>query len=250
MTVNHNDLKPSTVITLSPRLEAVVQMLPACHTVADIGCDHGKLSANLLLRRICKRVIAIDVSVPSLNKAQKLAIRLNLQEKMSVREGSGLSILSYAEAQCAVFAGMGGFLIAQLLKEDENTARSLSAIILQPMQHVRELRQYLRDNMWRICDEQLVQEGSRIYEMIRIESGEPDYQEDLDLSLQDELGPIIWRKRHPLIKKKLEQQVNLVRKQICNVRLGGTEHAMQVASQLYARERALLTVLAQYQNNC
>ena len=46
------------MIRLDPRLRCAFELLQGADTVADIGCDHGKLTAALLLEGGCRRVIA------------------------------------------------------------------------------------------------------------------------------------------------------------------------------------------------
>ena len=47
-------------VGITPRLSAALDMLNGCQTAADVGCDHGKLTAALLQRGCCKNVIATD----------------------------------------------------------------------------------------------------------------------------------------------------------------------------------------------
>ena len=49
------------MIVLTPRLQAVADMVPPGCAVADIGCDHGYVSAYLVQQGIAPRVVAADV---------------------------------------------------------------------------------------------------------------------------------------------------------------------------------------------
>lgn len=60
------------MIESSKRLTAVFHMTPAVHCVGDIGCDHGYISHALLETNRAEKVIATDISAPSLNKAATL----------------------------------------------------------------------------------------------------------------------------------------------------------------------------------
>ena len=66
---------PSTKrsVSLHPRLEAAAALLGKTSVLADIGCDHGRFSAAMLQRGIAEKVIASDISAPSLKKAEQLA---------------------------------------------------------------------------------------------------------------------------------------------------------------------------------
>ena len=60
-------------IRLRPRLQAAADMINGSHLAADIGCAHGRLSVALLQQGRADRVIASDISAPSLQKATELA---------------------------------------------------------------------------------------------------------------------------------------------------------------------------------
>jgi tRNA (adenine22-N1)-methyltransferase len=189
--------------TLSPRLLAAAQMLPLCECAADIGCDHGKLAAFLLEQGRCRRVIAADVSAPSLEKAKSLALARGWQQRMETRLGDGLTVLRPGEAQCAILAGMGGLLIAQLLEEGKEAARSMEALVLQPMQHGDRLRRFLRQNDFCIADERLIREKQRIYELILVRPGK---QQSSCPQLEDLAGPILLQRRDPLLGERLQRR--------------------------------------------
>ena len=76
------------------RLSAVLRMLGKAELVADIGCDHGYLSAALLSEGRTERVIASDVSAVSCEKAARLAGSLGLSDRMKVVKADGLEPVS------------------------------------------------------------------------------------------------------------------------------------------------------------
>ena len=84
---------PSTKrsVSLHPRLEAAAALLGKTSVLADIGCDHGRFSAAMLQRGIAEKVIASDISAPSLKKAEQLANVCGLSSKMECRISSGFS---------------------------------------------------------------------------------------------------------------------------------------------------------------
>ena len=96
------------MIRLDDRLRCAYDMLRGANTVADIGCDHGKLTAALLLDGGCQRVIAGDISPDCLEKTRRMIERHALRDRAEVRLGSGLSILSPGECDAAAILGMGG----------------------------------------------------------------------------------------------------------------------------------------------
>ncbi len=82
------------MIHLDERLRCAFDLLQGAKSVADIGCDHGKLSAALLLNGGCARVIAGDISPDCLQKTSRLIERFALKDRAEVRLGSGLAILA------------------------------------------------------------------------------------------------------------------------------------------------------------
>ena len=60
------------MIRLDERLRCALEMLQGAEAVADIGCDHGKLTAALLLEGGCERVVAGDISPECLDKTRRL----------------------------------------------------------------------------------------------------------------------------------------------------------------------------------
>lgn len=87
---------PSTKrsVSLHPRLEAAAALLGKTSVLADIGCDHGRFSAAMLQRGIAEKVIASDISAPSLKKAEQLANVCGLSSKMECRISNGFSAYS------------------------------------------------------------------------------------------------------------------------------------------------------------
>ena len=59
-------------IRIDERLTAIATLIKG-GTVADVGCDHGKLGYYLVSTDRAERVIATDISAPSLQKAYELA---------------------------------------------------------------------------------------------------------------------------------------------------------------------------------
>ena len=106
------------MIRLDDRLRCAFDLLRGSAAVADIGSDHGKLTAALLLEGGCRRVIAGDISPDCLQKTSEIIERYGLQDKAETRLGSGLSILSPGECDAAAILGMGGELMVELLQSE------------------------------------------------------------------------------------------------------------------------------------
>ena len=96
---------------LTKRLQQLVSALPHCNTLADVGCDHGYVGVEALARGIAKRVIFVDVSAPSLQKArQNCPTELLPCADFVCCDGLGSIV-----ADTAIIAGMGGLETISIL---------------------------------------------------------------------------------------------------------------------------------------
>ena len=157
------------MIRLDERLRCAFDLLQGANIVADIGCDHGKLTAALLLDGGCTRVIAEDISPDCLNKTRTIIDRYGLQGRAEVRLGSGLSILAPGECDAAAILGMGGELMVELLQSSPSVAERMERLVLQPMSGIEELRQWLYENCYRVKADRLICVGSRWYQLLCVQ---------------------------------------------------------------------------------
>ena len=95
-------------------LEAVADREAPC--AADVGCDHGFLTAALLERCPQLTVIASDISAPSLQKARELLAPLGLASRAVLRVAGGLSAID-RPVGAIVLAGMGAQTILKIVAE-------------------------------------------------------------------------------------------------------------------------------------
>lgn len=159
---------------LSLRLQAVVEACVPLPVWADVGCDHGQVSAALVRTGKAQRVIATDVSGPSLDKARALALALGLCARIECRVGDGLAALSLGEAQGVVLAGMGTPLMCSILARAEQTAHALQWLVLSPNNYEDRLRAYLTQNGWKIIAERMVREANRFYPVMTVRPGQTE----------------------------------------------------------------------------
>jgi len=151
-------------IVLTPRLEAAYALLESGDTVADIGTDHAYLPARLILDGKYRRAVASDVAPGPLENAGRTLAALGLSDRISLRLAPGLKGLSEGEADAVCVAGMGGELIASILKDGPRP----DLAVLQPMTREEKLRRFLAEEGYRIEKERLAREGERIYTVLRV----------------------------------------------------------------------------------
>lgn len=168
----------ASILHLGKRLESIVELCPQTKVIADIGCDHGYVTAELVLENKANMVIATDKSASCLNKAISLADSINITQFISFREGSGFDpITKYDKIDCAVIAGMGGSEIIDILQKKP---KKLYDFVLQPMKDVQELRYYLVQNKFKIVVDIMVKENDKFYNIICTTKGR-DKLDDLEI---------------------------------------------------------------------
>ena len=161
------------MIESSKRLTAVFHMTPAVHCVGDIGCDHGYISHALLETNRAEKVIATDISAPSLNKAATLLTGA-FCGRFETRLGDGFGPIAEGEIQGAIIMGMGGQLIADILARGKDVVNSLDWCIVQPMQGAEDLFDYLNRSGFELMESDLVEERGKFYPLMKIAAGGSD----------------------------------------------------------------------------
>ncbi len=156
---------------LSERLQYIADEIKKGETMADIGCDHGFLPLYLMEKHKCPKVIMTDVSGGSLKKAETNCKLVKPKGDYELRLGDGIDVLSDGEVDVVVMAGMGGLLIADMLKWNLKKSRSIKRYILQPRNNPGRLRYFLACNGFSIVKEGLVREGKFLCEILTVESG-------------------------------------------------------------------------------
>ena len=186
-------------VHLRPRLSRALDMLRGSQTVADIGSDHGRLAVALLQQGAAERVIACDISAPSLEKARALCSRCGLGGRMDFRVANGLGGLRPGEADALVMAGMGGLVMGRILQEGATVAAAARRILLQPQGNLPELRAFLYENGYCVQDEAIVLDNGRYYQLILAAKGAPAPLPPGWPPGYWELGPVAFAKGEPLL---------------------------------------------------
>ena len=186
---------------LSIRLQAIADMVPCGAKLADIGTDHAYLPLYLIKQGKISFAVAGEVNRGPYDSAKNMLRKMNCHEKISLRFGNGLKVVREGEVDTVVIAGMGGSTMIDILSAQTNVTESLKTLILQPMIASGSVRRWLVENGWTIQREALAKEDSILYEIILARQG---VSETIDPILFD-IGPVLWRERHPLLKEHIKQ---------------------------------------------
>lgn len=155
---------------LSYRLSRVASHVPKGAVVADIGSDHAYLPCFLVAEGLAQRAIAGEVVKGPYESAKKQVRQEQLEGRIIVRLASGLAAIDPADGVTAItIAGMGGPLIASILEQDKALLAGVERLILQPNVHAKAIREWAATNGWRIVEEEILEENSKIYEIVVLE---------------------------------------------------------------------------------
>lgn len=151
---------------LDARLSAAESFVRPGHVAADIGCDHGKLTVQLLTSGRCPRVIATDLREDPLGKAKAACEAAGCADKADFRLGNGLEVLQPGEAQDIIIAGMGAETITGILEAAPWVCDENLRLILVPTTKHSILRRWLCRSGFAISEEKLCLAAGRYYTVI------------------------------------------------------------------------------------
>lgn len=191
------------MIKLSKRLEAIVNFCDRGKIIADIGTDHGFVPNFLYEQDRTRKIIAADISEKSLKKSLEFS-KIRSNEKNIVHVISdGLKNIDGAEN--IIIAGMGGVLIADILEKDLEKSKKAEKLILQPMQQVEYLREYLYKKGFTIIDEKIVYEDKKYFQIILSKyTGIKETYNEIDLKI----SKILRKKKDRALKDFLENKLS------------------------------------------
>ncbi len=187
---------------LSYRLETVAKYIPTGYRLADIGSDHAYLPCNVIQKGIASFAIAGEVVEGPYQSAKRQVEESGLTDKISVRKGDGLEVITIGEVDCITIAGMGGSLITSILEQGKEKLSNVERLILQPNISAISIREWLLHNDWELVAEEIIEEEGKIYEILVAEkgNGERPYQQDIEKGLL--FGPFLLQQPSPTFEKK------------------------------------------------
>lgn len=191
---------------LSRRLEVVASYVRDNSKVIDIGCDHGFLSIFLAKKYDNIKIIASDINENALGNAIENINKMNLQDKIDVRLGNGLDVISALEIDTIVISGMGTNTIVGILKYSRDKLTCVKDIIVQSNTDLYFLRKNITSLGYYIEDETLVLDKNIIYTVIKFSKGKKRYSYK-----ELYLGPILLLKNDDLFKMKCRKELDTLR---------------------------------------
>lgn len=154
---------------LDARLAAAAALVRPGGPAADIGCDHGKLTAHLALRGDLCRVIGTDLRPGPLAAARATCEAAGCLDRVELRLGSGLAPLRSGEARDIIIAGMSAGTIEEILEAGSWVKRPGLRLVLVPATRHGQLRAWLCHNGFALTQDQPVQANGRWYAVMAAE---------------------------------------------------------------------------------
>lgn len=205
-------------VPISKRLLACAAMIPPGARVADIGTDHGYLPVWLLQNGLASYVLACDLREQPLASARANAARFGV-EQIDFRLSDGLQQVQPEEVDTIVCAGMGGDLIAMILRTAPWLCDGRYTLILQPQSAAPTLRQELAAMGFGIREERLVREGKFFYTVLRASFGgaQPPAPGE------DHLPPQLLASESPYLAEYAARVESLLQKTVDGLRTAQTQ---------------------------
>ncbi|MDB4960536.1 MAG: tRNA ((1))-methyltransferase [Myxococcales bacterium] len=187
---------------LSSRLEAVVQLLQPCRTLADVGTDHGLVPVAAVLRTIAAHAIAADLREAPLRLARHNISRARVADRVTIVQGDGLRALEGRAVDAVTIAGVSGQLIVRLFDAAPHVLASVEQLVVQPNNDAPVVRAWARGHGWHLRDERMVEEGGRFFIVCAFAKGagtDPAYAVDgWSTAPLESVGPLLLVRKDPI----------------------------------------------------
>jgi tRNA (adenine22-N1)-methyltransferase len=165
MAEDRQAVSTARMLKTDKRLRAAADWVEPCDRIADIGCDHGRLGAMLLLESRAKHLIASDISDKSLQKARNCLQRYGLTGRVEFCVADGLDAL-HQKVDTVCILGVGGETLSGILLRGQD--RLLGAtLVLGAHTNLYIVRKTLQAIGYRITGEQVVRSEGRMYVLLR-----------------------------------------------------------------------------------
>ena len=144
--------------TLDARLTAAAELVLPGKPVADIGCDHGKLTAVLAASGKYPRVIGADLRPGPLAKAEQTLEHAGCKDRVELRLGDGLSVLSAGEVGTIVLAGVSAQTTWEIIEQAPWVSQvGGPRLVMVPATRHSDLRRWLWEHGFALAADRPVQ---------------------------------------------------------------------------------------------
>lgn len=156
---------------LSFRLQQIADLISKYkngEVLADIGTDHAYLPCYLVKNHIISQAYACEVSQGPYESSLTTIHQYQLEDQVIALLGDGIDPIRDKVTDMIVIAGMGAYLITEILEKNFEYIKRVHMMFLQPNANSDHLRKYLFDHRMMIIDEKIVKDGHHVYEMMAV----------------------------------------------------------------------------------
>lgn len=174
--------------------------------LADIGTDHAYLPCYLVENRIVKKAYACEVVKGPYESSLATIKRHHLENEVIALLGNGIEPIYDKAVDMIVMAGMGAYLIAEILDRYPDYLDRVRVLFLQPNANTDHLRKYLYEHHFMIIDEEMVRDGHHLYDLLVVKKvKDPVAYDEYDILF----GVQHDHDQHPLFIEKWQKQKNI-----------------------------------------
>lgn len=152
---------------MTDRLTEIFNALPTCKVFADVGCDHGYISLEMLKSNKAEKVIFSDISKNCLEKARELLSEFVFEGRAEGYVSNGFDSLPTFDL--ALIAGMGGEEIISIIEKAKDLPQKL---VLQPMKNSPKVREVLLEKGYKFIKDYTFKAEDKFYDLMVLENGE------------------------------------------------------------------------------
>ncbi|NLW15004.1 MAG: SAM-dependent methyltransferase [Erysipelothrix sp.] len=188
-------------MSVSKRLQAILDLIDKTDVIVDVGTDHGYLIIQAIKDGKCKKAYGLDIASGPLSYAQRNVIEHGFESYIELELMDGLEDFDQ-DANTFVIAGMGAETILSILDNYEfNTNQRL---IIQSNTKHYWLRKELIERGFHFIDEMFLYDNKKAVTLFKIKKGQKSYS-DKELYL----GPILCKQDnkpyHQYLKKEYKK---------------------------------------------
>ena len=196
---------------ISNRLKLIASFVDDNSYVIDVGCDHALMDIFLVQNKNNVKAVASDVNEGPLEGARKNIQTYNLEDKIEVKLGDGISTIN-DEIDTIVISGLGGETIVDILKEDITKLKNIKTMILSPHSDSYIVRKEITKLGFKIENEIFTCDQNKSYVIIKFVKGKSNYTED-----ELFFGPIILKNKNDYFINYYQELNNKNKKVLENI---------------------------------
>lgn len=154
---------------LSERLKTIASMVPESDTLADVGCDHGFLSIELVKTGVAKHVLAMDINEGPLEKAKQNIAMSGCSDQITCLLSDGLNVVTTTKLDGFIIAGMGGRLGLKIIYDRRDLMPLMKWAIISLQSELDLVRLVLDEWNVKVTSDITLKDGKKFYTVLKLD---------------------------------------------------------------------------------